>query len=127
MRRVLTALVLVLTLAGAARSAAPPAAYRPLTTAERQQAAALARRAQMIGLQGQFEEAQRLAGRVLGLCQGAQGRWHWEAASAREVVERWQWLTRVPREQRPDLRRALRLPEEASTLRAKGRFREAER
>jgi tetratricopeptide (TPR) repeat protein len=123
---VLTLLVLGVIVSKPAWAAAPPPAHRPLTPAERQQITALVKRMTEQGSRGGYEEAERLARQVLALHERVQGKGYWLTVDARTMVERWQWLRRVPAERRADVIRAETLESKAKALRARGRYRNAE-
>src|SRR5262245_54374585 len=119
--------VVLVALAVAAWGAAPRARPRALTEEEAKEAAALTGRVIRHGIDGELEQAVKLAEQIAAYRRQRQGAGHWQAINARFAVQEWRRLVAVPAKARTEFLRARTLNNEGVTLQKRGHYREAEK
>ena len=119
-------LLLGLGLMAAVPGAEPPEQGRNLTGQEQKEVHRLELQWARLLVTAQFEEAVRVARRVVDYRVRRQGTTHWEVSGARLNVERLQRLAGVPVRDRADVIRAVEADTESSRLQRQRRYPEAE-
>jgi tetratricopeptide (TPR) repeat protein len=121
--KTLRGLLLGVMLAQSVSGAEPPA--RNLTEKEQQEVQALQQQIDRHLLAREFEEAVKVAQRIVDYRSERQGAGHWQVIDARLALQRWQPLTKVPAAERPQVVQALRGLAMASHFEKQGFHRQA--
>src|SRR5262249_26474473 len=108
------------------QTAAPPARHRALTRGEREWVQKTQGRLATQMRAGAFEEAARLARDLYELHRRVQGSVHPATVDARQQLEAWRRLSKVPAQDRPLVVRSLAANQRGVALLSAGNYREAE-